>query len=120
MQLVDHASKSVRSTRTPRTQSGCLTTSGAIGQVIVLFRDRQPMYLDEIDEGADLIRVLARSNSPHQENDGTPNTLGCVVDRVTWASLVSEFQPSMEFLQRAIDHLGKSFSGPCRWSPRFR
>ena len=67
MQLVDHASKSVRSTRTPRTQSGCLTTSGAIGQVIVLFRDRQPMYLDEIDEGADLIRVLARSNSPHQE-----------------------------------------------------
>lgn len=95
----------MRSDREKREQLHCELQLHRIGHVIVLFRNRQPMYLDEIDEGAQLIRVLARSTSSHNENYGIPKTLGCDVDTVTWDRLVSEFQPSTEFLKRASDHL---------------
>jgi hypothetical protein len=73
----------------------------------VLFQNREPVILNGTDEGRRLMRVLARSSAPHQGDDEIPKTLRSDVDRATWAQLVSEFQPTAEFLTRANEHIAQ-------------
>jgi hypothetical protein len=78
-----------------------------IDAVIVLFRGRKPMILDQTGLGARLIRILAGSQLFRQEDDEILESPLSDSDQVTWARLVSEFQPSSEFLARAREHLAR-------------
>ncbi len=76
-----------------------------MGTAVVLFKNRPPLAMEMSREGQDLINTLCDPKSIQDGNHGIPETLTAEVDRETWTQLVSEFQPTTEFLARATEQI---------------
>lgn len=82
--------------------------STRIGQVVVLYQNQEPMVLDSSREGWQLLRILARGNNLPKPDQEIPETLRSELERETWARVVSDFEPSGEFLPRANEFVAET------------
>jgi hypothetical protein len=72
-----------------------------MGAVIVLFKQTQPLVLDATREGHELLQALCSVSTDPGESTSAPATLEAEFARQSWQRLVSEFEPTTEFLERA-------------------
>ncbi len=96
-----------RPIRTAETEFAGELAMAHVGTAVVLFKNRPPLILEISREGQDLIRTLCEPSAIKDGSFGIPESLTSEVDRETWTQLVSEFQPTTEFLTRATAQLQK-------------
>jgi hypothetical protein len=73
-----------------------------VQDAVILGENHAPLFLEESDLAEVLLRQLVREKGAGPSGDSlVPHRLSSESDRRTWAGLVSGFQPSEAFLQRA-------------------
>lgn len=96
---------SQRPVRTRAREFASELSSAQTGTAVVLFKNRPPLAIEMTREGQDLINTLCSPKDIEDGNYGIPKTLTAEADRETWTQLVSEFQPTTEFLTRATEQI---------------
>ncbi len=94
-----------RPNHTPAKEFARELTMTHLGTAVVVFKNRPPLVVEMSREGQDLIHTLCEPNAGEDGSFGIPESLTSEVDRETWTQLVSEFQPTTEFLTRATAQL---------------
>jgi hypothetical protein len=96
-------SRPIQSTRSRLVRFSRELDGATFGMLVVLYEHRAPLFLYPIRGGADLLKTLTGSGS----KDSARRWLSSESDRATWDHLVSEFQSTDGFTERATKDINR-------------
>lgn len=96
--------RSPRSTRAPLVKFSEELDGATFGMLVVLYQGQSPLFLYPMRGGQDLLKSLTGSPA---STSSARQWLSSESDQATWDRLVSEFQPTGQFTERAKSDIGR-------------